>query len=99
MQSSQTALGMIETIGWTAAVRAADRMVKHAYVDVVGMEKTGGGHVTVFVRGDVASVQAAVEVGAEEAAGAGELVAAHVIAKPAGGLPRPASTRGAGNEG
>lgn len=93
MAEAKPSLGMIETIGWTAALRAADRMVKTAWVEVIGMEKTGGGHVTVFVRGDVASVQAAIEAGAEEAASAGELVAAHTIAKPEAGLPLPARAR------
>ena len=48
------ALGMIETRGFTAAVEAADAMLKAAKVELVGYEKTGGGYVTVLVRGDVA---------------------------------------------
>jgi microcompartment protein CcmL/EutN len=80
------ALGMIETIGWTAALLAADRMVKTAYVELAGMEKTGSGYVTVLIRGDIASVQAALEEGAEEAARRGELVAAHAIPNPDPGL-------------
>jgi ethanolamine utilization protein EutM len=38
--------------------------------------------VTVIVRGDVGSVKAAVEAGAEAAKRVGELVCAHVIARP-----------------
>ena len=38
-------------------------MVKAAKVELVSMEKTGGGYVTAVVRGDVAAVKAAVDAG------------------------------------
>ena len=44
--------------------------------------KLDGGVVSVMVRGDVSSVRAAVEAGAEAAAKVGELRAAHVIPRP-----------------
>ena len=47
------ALGMIEARGFAAVVEAADAMVKAAKVELVGYEKTGGGYVTVIVRGDL----------------------------------------------
>ncbi|SUH36595.1 carboxysome shell protein [Salmonella enterica subsp. enterica] len=50
----QEALGMVETKGLTAAIEAADAMVKSANVMLVGYEKIGSGLVTVIVRGDVA---------------------------------------------
>lgn len=49
----QEALGMVETKGLTAAIEAADAMVKSANVMLVGYEKIGSGLVTVIVRGDV----------------------------------------------
>ena len=52
------ALGMIEARSFPAMVEAADAMVKAAKVELVGMEKTGGGYVTAVVRGDVAAVKA-----------------------------------------
>ncbi len=76
------ALGMIETRSYPAMVEAADAMVKAAKVELVAYEKTGGGHVTAVVRGDVAAVKAAVEAGAQGAKKVGELVAIHVIPRP-----------------
>ena len=78
------ALGMVETRGLTAAIEAADSMVKAAQVTLVGTEKIGSGLVTVMVRGDVGAVKAAVEAGAANAARLGELVATHVIPRPHG---------------
>ncbi|MGF7146244.1 microcompartment protein CcmL/EutN [Anaerotaenia torta] len=79
---AQEALGMVETRGLTAAVEAADAMVKAAEVVLVGTEKIGSGLVTVMVRGDVGAVKAAAEVGAAAASRLGELVAVHVIPRP-----------------
>jgi len=76
------ALGMIETRGFTAMVEASDAMVKAAKVELIGFEKTGGGYVTAIVRGDVASVRAAVEAGVRASEKVGELVAYHVIPRP-----------------
>lgn len=76
------ALGMIETRGLTAAVEAADSMVKAAEVVLIGTEKIGSGLVSVMVRGDVGAVKAATEAGAITAQRLGELVAVHVIPRP-----------------
>src|SRR5690606_22062463 len=82
----QESLGIIETRGLTAAIEAADAMLKAANVELVGTEKIGSGLVTVIVRGDVGAVKAATEVGAEAAQRIGELVASHVIPRPHGDL-------------
>lgn len=79
---AQEALGMVETRGLTAAIEAADSMVKAAEVELVGTEKIGSGLVTVMVRGDVGAVKAATEVGGQTASKLGELVAVHVIPRP-----------------
>jgi len=63
-------------------VEAADAMVKAAKVELVSMEKTGGGYVTAVVRGDVAAVKAAVDAGVRGAEKVGEVTATHVIARP-----------------
>ncbi|MEG0004668.1 MAG: propanediol utilization microcompartment protein PduA [Clostridium sp.] len=76
------ALGMIETKGLTAAIEAADAMVKAANVNLVGYEKIGFGLVAVMVRGDVGAVKAATDAGAEAARSVGELHAVHVIPRP-----------------
>ncbi len=79
---AQEALGMVETRGLTAAIEAADAMVKSAEVVLVGTEKIGSGLVTVMVRGDVGAVKAATEAGSAAAEKLGELVAVHVIPRP-----------------
>ena len=79
---SNEALGMVETRGLTAAIEAADAMVKAAEVTLIGTEKIGSGLVSVMVRGDVGAVKAAVEAGSSSASRLGELVAVHVIPRP-----------------
>lgn len=76
------AIGMIETKGFTGSVEATDAMVKAANVSVARTIPIGGGLITVLVRGDVASVKAAVDAGGKAAAKVGELVSSHVIARP-----------------
>jgi ethanolamine utilization protein EutM len=80
------ALGMIETKGQTGLVEGVDAMLKAASVDLVKTIPIGGAFVTAVVKGDVGSVKAAVDAGSEAASRVGELVSAHVIARPAEGL-------------
>jgi ethanolamine utilization protein EutM len=61
-------------------------MAKAANVEVVKRVSIGGGLVTTIVRGDVGSVRAAVEAGAQAATQVGELVSSHVIPRPSEGL-------------
>ena len=76
------ALGMIETQGQVGLVEGSDAMLKAANVELVKQVQIGGGFVTSIVRGDVGSVKAAVDAGADAAGKVGELVSAHVIARP-----------------
>ena len=76
------ALGMIECRSFPAVVEAADAAVKAAKVELVTYEKTGGGYVSIIVRGDVAAVKAAVDAGQVAAGRVGEVVTVHVIARP-----------------
>jgi ethanolamine utilization protein EutM len=76
------AIGLIETRGWTGLVEATDAMCKAANVEVVKTIQIGGAYVTTIVKGDVGSVKAAVDAGAEAAGKVGELVSSHVIARP-----------------
>lgn len=76
------ALGMVETHGLVASIEAADTMIKTAHVKLVGQEEIGGGYITIYVRGEIGAVRAAVDAGATAAKRAGELVAVHVIARP-----------------
>ena len=82
----QSAIGLIETKGLIALVEATDAMAKAANVSIVKRVAIGGGLVTTVVSGDVGSVRAAVEAGANAASQIGELVSSHIIARPAEGL-------------
>jgi microcompartment protein CcmL/EutN len=77
-----SALGFIETQGFTAVFEAIDSACKAANVEVIGKEKLGGGYITVVIKGDVAAVKAAVEAGTTKVQGLGKLIAGHVIARP-----------------
>ena len=82
----QDAIGMLETKGLVALIQATDAMAKAANVEIVKRIQIGGGLVTTVVRGDVGSVRAAVEAGANAASQIGELVASHIIPRPADGV-------------
>jgi ethanolamine utilization protein EutM len=73
---------MIETLGLVGAIEASDAMVKTANVVLVGKEYLLNGYVAVLVRGDVGSVNAALDAGSAAARRVGELVAVHVIPRP-----------------
>ncbi len=76
------AIGLIETKGLLALVEATDAMAKAANVEIVKRIDVGGGLVTTVVSGDVGSVRAAVEAGANVASQVGELLSSHIIARP-----------------
>ncbi len=80
--SAGDALGLIETKGLVGMIEATDAMLKAANVALVGRVGIGAAYITTMVRGDVGSVRAAVEAGAESASRVGELVSAHVIPRP-----------------
>ena len=80
------AIGLIETRGLTAQIQAADAMLKAANVSLVKQIQIGGAYITTIISGDVGSVRAAVDAGAAAAKEVGELVSAHVIARPEASL-------------
>ncbi len=82
----ENAIGLIETRGLVPLVEATDAMAKAANVRVIKRIQIGGAYMTTVVQGDVGSVRAAVEAGANAATQLGELVSSHVIARPADGL-------------
>jgi microcompartment protein CcmL/EutN len=82
MADNISALGFIETQGFTAVFEAIDSACKAANVEVIGKEKLGGGYITVVIKGDVAAVKAAVDAGVAKVSGLGKLIAGHVIARP-----------------
>jgi ethanolamine utilization protein EutM len=82
MAENQNAVGLVETKGWVGLVEATDAMCKAADVHIVKTVQIGSAYVTTVVRGDVGSVKAAVEAGAQAASRVGELVSSHVIPRP-----------------
>ncbi len=77
------ALGLLETKGLIALVQGVDAMLKSANVELVGpMKSVGSALVSATVVGDVAAVKAAIDAGAQSASAFGEVVSAHVIARP-----------------
>ncbi|MEG0641451.1 MAG: BMC domain-containing protein [Clostridium sp.] len=75
------ALGLIEVIGLTQAIVAADTAVKSANVNILGIEKVTGGIVTVKIVGDVSAVTAAVEGSRSMIEHSGNLRSSHVISR------------------
>jgi len=78
----QQALGIIETLGFTTAIEAADASVKAANVRFGEWQKVGGGKVNIIFRGDIAAVKAAVEAGVAAASQVGEVQGQTVIPRP-----------------
>jgi ethanolamine utilization protein EutM len=76
------ALGLVETKGLIATISATDAMCKAANVTLAGQVQIGGAFVATLVRGDVGSVRAAVDAGAQAASANGELISSHVIPRP-----------------
>lgn len=76
------ALGLVETLGMVPAIYAADKMLKAADVELISYENIGSTLVTIIVKGDIAAVRTAVEVGAEAASEIGKLTAKNVMPRP-----------------
>ncbi|MBT3602935.1 MAG: BMC domain-containing protein [Candidatus Latescibacteria bacterium] len=77
-----SALGLIEMMGFVGVAEAADAAVKAAAVELSAVEKIDGGLISIRLQGDVGAVQAAVEAGCQAAQQVGTLVASHVIPNP-----------------
>lgn len=83
----QKAIGILETKGLIALVTGTDAMLKAANVTLTGpMKGVGSAMVSATVEGDVAAVKAALDAGAAAAQQVGEVLSAHVIARPSTGL-------------
>ncbi len=83
-----TAVGLVETIGFPAMVAAADAMLKSADVTLSAYEKTGAGLCTAIIRGSVSNVAVALESGMAEAERVGELHAVMLVPRPLDDLER-----------
>lgn len=79
---SNQAVGLLETRGFPAMVGAADAMLKSADVALAAYETIGAGLCTAIVRGTVANVAMALDVGMAEAERIGELHAVMLVPRP-----------------
>ncbi len=77
-----SALGMVCTRSFPAIVGTADMMLKSAGVTLVGYEKIGSGYCTAVVRGRIADVRIAVDVGVKTAEKFGQFISQTIIARP-----------------
>ncbi len=80
---AKQAIGLLETRGLACLVVGVDAMLKSANVELAGpMHQVGNALCNAVVVGDVAAVKAALDAGAAAASDSGEVVSAHVIARP-----------------
>lgn len=79
---SNQAVGLLETRGFPAMVGAADAMMKAADVVLAAYETIGAGLCTAIIRGSVANVAVALDVGMVEAERIGELHAVMLVPRP-----------------
>ena len=80
---AKEAVGLLETRGLCCLVTGIDAALKAANVQLAGpMKNVGSGLCNAVVTGDVAAVKAAIDAGADTASQLGEVVSAHVIARP-----------------
>ena len=77
------ALGLIEVVGFTAAVEALDAMLKTASVELVTTENALGGRlVTIMVHGNISDVAEAIEHGKIAASRVGQVASSVCINRP-----------------
>ena len=81
-RNGHEALGMIETKCLIATIAATDAMCKAANITLAGQVQIGNAFVTTFVRGDVGSVRAAVDAGAQAASAIGTRASPSCVVSP-----------------
>jgi ethanolamine utilization protein EutM len=80
---AKEAVGLLETRGLCCLVTGIDAALKAANVQLAGpMKNVGSGLCNAVLTGDVAAVKAALDAAADTASQLGEVVSAHVIARP-----------------
>ena len=80
---AKQAVGLLETRGLACLVVGVDAMLKSANIELAGpMKQVGSALCNAVITVDVAAVKAAIDTGAAAASACGEVVSAHVIARP-----------------
>lgn len=80
--ASNESFGFVETVGLTAAIEAADAMVKAARVRVKTIANADAALISVICEGDLAACKAAVDAGKAAASRIGDLYGSNLIARP-----------------
>ena len=75
----ETSYGILETKGFAAAISAAEKILETNGIDLVKIEKTGGGIISVFFKGEKEQLKAAFEKGIQQAKLVGEILALHIF--------------------
>ena len=73
------AIGLVEVIGYVAAIQAGDASLKSANVNLLDITKVGSGIVTLIISGDVGAVKSAVEAAENAVLQIEKLRSTHVI--------------------
>jgi len=76
------ALGLVEMLGFTGMIEAADAGIKAAKVEIPGWLTVGGGMTSVFFRGNVGAVKSAVEAGSVSAKKVTDVIGTLIIPHP-----------------
>lgn len=76
------ALGIIETLGYIAAVEALDISLKSANVKLVNRNFVTGGLINITISGDVGAVKAAIDSVTGSMQNTSNLISTHVIPRP-----------------
>lgn len=77
------ALGLIEVIGMTTALEAADTCAKSSDIEIIGCEKITNGLVTVKIQGNVGAVKVAIDAARTSASRINTVVSTLIIPRPA----------------
>ncbi len=78
----EEAIGILETKGLASAISAADSIIKNTSVKILGKEQLSGGYVSIFIYGELSSVNKAVTIGKESAEKIAPVLASNIISKP-----------------
>jgi carbon dioxide concentrating mechanism protein CcmO len=81
-----TALGFIETPGFSVTAVVADSVVKSAVIALLGIETTGSENLMIRLGGEVAAVQLALQAAERYAGQLGAIATVSYLARPADGL-------------
>ena len=74
----ETSLGILETKGFAAAISAAEKILEDNSIDLVKIEKTGGGIISLFFKGNNERLKTSFEKAIQQARLVGDIVALYI---------------------